>query len=187
MKKRVAMLLSVVIGLGSGACSYQRAFIDYTDESTDIPIRVDGWDGQRLGRVTAKQGGAIWTNCTKIAEGSIWILMDKTRKLGGNAIGEIRWIPKIQQRSTGDATCRQEWGWILLWPLLATPLHQTAGVEAFAYRVDDPEEADQTVYLIPDSAEERQRLVERIVADSTLFAPHEPTVPAARNTASETF
>jgi hypothetical protein len=166
MKNRLAMLLFAVIALAASGCAYQRAFIDYTEESADMPVRVDGWDGQRLGKVRAKQGGAIWTNCTTLAEGSIWVLMDKTRKLGGNAIGEIRWMPGLRDRITGDATCRQEWGWILLWPLLATPLHQTAVVEAYAYRIDDPEGADERVYLIPDSAAERVRLVRRILTDS---------------------
>jgi hypothetical protein len=151
----------------SAGCSYHRAYIAYTEAGGEVAVRSDGWDGVRLGRVTAKEGGAIWKDCTKVAEGSLFVLMEEARKLGGNAIGEIRWIPMNPQRVTTDPTCKQKWGWFLIWPVLATPGFQSAGVEAYAYQVADPKDLKAGMYLIPDGAGERELLAELILSDAS--------------------
>jgi hypothetical protein len=156
----VCLLLAVV-----SACSYHRAYFSYEENGDEIPIRTDGWEGVRLGRVYASEGGAIWKDCTPIAEAAVWVLMDETRKLGGNAIGELRWFPDKPSRTTTDPVCRQGWGWFLVWPVLATPAFQRARVEAFAYRIEDRAAAQSGLYLIPDSRDERQLLAARIVAE----------------------
>jgi hypothetical protein len=89
--------------------------------------------------------------------------MEDTRKMGGNAIGEIRWIPRNPSRTTADPTCRKKWAWILVWPVLATPAFQSARVEAVAYSVPDTSAAEAGLYLIPEDASERTALVRRIV------------------------
>lgn len=157
----VAMVL-----LLSSACTYHRAYLDYEEHDRDVRTNPQGWDGERLGVVRASEGGAIWEPCTRVAEGSLWVLMEEARRLGGNAIGDFRWVPQHPRKSSERPMCRQRWGWFLVWPVLLTPAFQSAGVEAVAYRVADPAAADAGLYLIPDFEVERMLLAERIVADA---------------------
>ena len=164
MMKRSMVLVICVVLLGSGfGCSYHRAYVSYSQVEEDVRVAAAGWDGRRLGPVSAREGGALWEKCTSVAEGSLWVLMDDTRKMGGNAIGEIRWIPRNGNRTTADPTCRKKWGWILVWPVLATPAFQSARVEAVAYNVPDTGTAIADHYVIPEDENERIELVRRIV------------------------
>ena len=101
-----------LIGSGLG-CSYHRAYVSYSKYENDVRVAAAGWDGRRLGPVSAREGGALWEKCTAVAEGSLWVLMDDARKMGGNAIGEIRWIPRNGNRTTADPTCRKKWGCLI--------------------------------------------------------------------------
>jgi len=163
MIRGVAWCLVVAAAAG---CTYQRAYIDYSESGKDVRLTASGWEGQRLGPVSASQGGAIWASCTKVAEGSLWILMDNTRKMGGNAIGEIRWVPQDPKRTTSDPTCKQKWGWFLVWPVLVTPGFMSAKVEGVAYTIPDGAPTRSGVYRIPDDAEGRKALSQRIVEES---------------------
>lgn len=166
MKQLTTLLVgAVLIGSGLG-CSYHRAYVSYAEHEEDVQVATAGWDGRRIGPVSAREGGALWEKCTAVAEGSLWVLMDDARKMGGNAIGEIRWIPRNQNRVTGDPTCRKKWGWILIWPVLATPAFQSARVEAVAYNVPDASSTEAGLYLIPEDSDDRWILAEKIVADS---------------------
>lgn len=157
-------LASIVVLLSIVGCSYQRAYVSYTQyEEDDIQVAATGWDGQRLGRVSANEGGALWELCTDVAEGSLWVLMDDARRLGGNAIGEIRWVPQDPKRTTDQPTCKKKWGWFLVWPVLATPGFMSAKVEAVAYNVPDTSAAVAGMYLIPDDQQERAALARRLV------------------------
>ncbi len=158
----------VLIGSGFG-CSYHRAYVSYSKYEEDVQVAAAGWDGRRLGPVSAREGGALWAKCTDVAAGSLWVLMEDTRKMGGNAIGEIRWIPRNPSRTTADPTCRKKWGWVLVWPVLATPAFQSARVEAVAYNVPDTGTAEAGLYIIPDDLGEREVLARKIVAE-TLYA-----------------
>lgn len=147
------------------ACSYHRAYVDYTDYTETVSIRQGARDGELLGPIRAGEAGAIWEKCTDIARGSIWVLMDDTRKMGGNAIGDVRWIPQNPRHTTDDPSCKKKWGWFLLWPALVTPAFQSARVDANAYRVvGTPQRSG--LYVIPDDARERAALVERILSDT---------------------
>lgn len=154
----------VLVGSVAG-CSYQRAFISYSEYKDDVHVAAAGWDGQRLGAVSASEGGALWEKCTDVAEGSMWVLMEDARKMGGNAIGEIRWVPQDTGRTTDEPTCKKKWGWFLVWPVLVTPGFMSAKVEAVAYNVPDTSAAVAGFYLIPDDAVERAALARRIVND----------------------
>ena len=165
--KRMMTLVVCVVVLGSGfGCSYHRAYVSYSKVAEDVQVATAGWDGRRLGPVSAREGGALWEKCTAVAEGSLWVLMDDTRKMGGNAIGEIRWIPRNQNRMSEDPTCRKKWGWILIWPVLATPAFQSARVEAVAYDVPDASTTTAGLFLIPEDPGERWALAQEIVAKS---------------------
>jgi hypothetical protein len=165
--KQLVTLVACVVLIGSGlGCSYHRAYVSYSKYDEDVQVAAAGWDGRRVGPVSAHEGGALWEKCTDVAEGSLWVLMDDARKMGGNAIGEIRWIPRNPNRTTADPTCRKKWGWVLVWPVLATPAFQSARVEAVAYKVPDTSAAEAGLYLIPDEPIERRILAQRIVAET---------------------
>lgn len=155
-----ALILALTL---SGACSYNRAYLSYSEYEKDTPLSNEGFDGVRLGKVSAREGGAIWRECTSVAEGSLFVLIEETRRLGGNAIGEIRWIPQKPRRASDEPTCQRRWGWFLVWPVLATHLFQTATVEGQAYRIDGSSTASGGTYLIPEAFEEQQRLVKQII------------------------
>ncbi len=162
MNRMGVMILAAVLLLGVTACTHQRAYINYEDGPGDVRMRAGGWDGERLGVVRASEGGPIWKDCTNVAEASIWMLMEATRKMGGNAIGEFRWVPQHPKHSSDAPTCRQRWGWFLVWPALATPAFQSAGVEAVAYLVEDPDSLREGVHVVPESEAERLLLAHRI-------------------------
>jgi len=165
MKARRNLVLLGLILVLSSACTYNRAYLSYSDYQSDIPLSAEGWKGVRLGKVSAKEGGAIWRECTSVAEGSVFVLIEKTRRLGGNAVGEIRWIPQKPERVSEEPTCKRRWGWFLVWPVLATHLFQTARVEGQAYRIEDENQLLEGMYLIPGSADGRELLVRRILEE----------------------
>jgi len=182
MKRLMALLVFVVLLGSASGCSFHRAYVSYAEYEEDVQVAAAGWDGRRLGPVSAREGGALWEKCTAVAEGSLWVLMEDTRKLGGNAIGEIRWIPKNQIRATDDPTCRKKWGWILIWPVLATPAFQSARVEAVAYKVPDASATEAGLYPLPEDPDERWILAREIVAASMRTEdlnqqPHRAVVP----------
>jgi hypothetical protein len=161
---RGSVVISVcALVMVAASCSYHRAYISYTEFDEDIQVAAAGWDGRRLGPVSAHEGGAIWERCTDVAAGSMWILMEDTRAMGGNAIGEIRWLPKNPERTTNLPTCKKKWGWFLVWPVLVTPGFMSARVEAVAYNVPDTGAARADLYLIPENPKEREALARRLV------------------------
>ena len=166
MQRLIFLAACFVVAWSTVGCSYHRAYVSYDQYEEDVQVAAVGWEGRRLGPVSAREGGALWEKCTDIAEGSLWVLMEDTRKMGGNAIGEIRWIPKNPNRSTEDPTCRKKWGWILIWPVLATPAFQSARVDAIAYNVPDTSAAQAGLYLIPEGEKERIALARNIVAEA---------------------
>jgi hypothetical protein len=165
MSRTMNVITAAFLILIGSACTYQRAYLSYGEQSSDVAVQADSWEGERLGVVRASEGGAIWKDCTTLAEASVWVLVEETKKLGGNAIGDFRWVPQHPQHSSEAPMCRQRWGWFLIWPALLTPAFQSAGVEAVAYRVADPAAAHAGLYMIPDSEAERLLLAERIVTE----------------------
>jgi hypothetical protein len=166
MKRPFAVMGCVLMILAGFSCSYHRAYISYSEYEEDVQVAAAGWEGQRLGPVSAGEGGALWEKCTDVAEGSLWILMEDARRMGGNAIGEIRWIPQNRNRTTDRPSCKKKWGWILIWPVLATPAFMSARVEAVAYNVPDTAVTEPALHRIPDDPREREVLARRIVADT---------------------
>jgi hypothetical protein len=162
---RMWSVIATAVLLGASACTHQRAYLNYEDSPGEIQMRAGGWDGERLGVVRASEGGPIWKDCTDVAEASIWMLMEATRELGGNAIGEFRWVPQHPKHSSDAPTCRQRWGWFLVWPAVLSPAFQSAGVEAAAYLVDGPEAAREGLYIVPESEVERMLLAQRIASE----------------------
>jgi hypothetical protein len=166
MRKVTSLAACAVLIWSVFGCSYHRAFISYSEYEEEVQVAATGWEGRRLGPVAASEGGALWEKCTDVAEGSIWILMEDARNMGGNAVGEIRWIPQDPRKTTEVPTCKKKWGWFLIWPVLATPGFMSAKVEAVAYNVPDASAAVAGLHQIPEDAEERLALARRIVANS---------------------
>jgi len=164
-KSHVMLAAAVIVGSGLG-CSYHRAYISYTQYQDDVRVAATGWEGQRLGTVSAGEGGAIWERCTDVAEGSMWVLMEDARRMGGNALGEVRWVPQNPGRTTDEPTCKKKWGWFLVWPVLVTPGFMSARVEAVAYAVPDTSAAQAGLILIPDNPVERAALAARLAAST---------------------
>ena len=165
----VAGVLLTVAVTFSCACAYQRAYIAYDRREAGLPLAAAPFAGEALGVVRAAEGGPVWKDCTKVAEAAVWVLIDETRRLGGNAVGNIRWFPN-EAPVPDRPCCRQRWGWVLVWPVLATPAFQVAEVEGTAYRLAEPVNHASAVYLIPESADARADLVTRIVEDALFGA-----------------
>jgi hypothetical protein len=136
-----------------GGCSYHRAHMNLEDYSDEMPLSPAPFEGERLGKVSANGRGAIWNDCTRSAEGAVWELMDQTRRMGGNAIGDIRWIPKQEKRSSELPTCKRGWAWFLVWPVLVTPVFMSTRVEGYAYRVPDSELTKAGLHPVPADRE----------------------------------
>jgi hypothetical protein len=161
----MVLMASGALLIAASGCSFHRAYVSCNEAENDVQVAAEGWDGRRLGPVSAREGGALWETCTDVAEGSLWVLMEDARKMGGNAIGEIRWIPNSRKRTTEDPTCRKQWGWVLIWPVLATPAFQSARVEAVAYAVPDTGATVANLYVIPENEAERVAPTRRIVSE----------------------
>lgn len=165
MRKVLNLAVCAVLLWSSFGCSYHRAYVSYNEYQEDVQVAATGWEGRRLGPVGAREGGALWERCTDVAEGSLWILMEDARKMGGNAIGEIRWVPQDPKKTTEVPTCKKKWGWFLIWPVLVTPGFMSAKVEAVAYNVPDASAAVAGLYLIPEDPEAREALARSITAE----------------------
>jgi hypothetical protein len=167
--RRIFGVSAVVVMLAAtGACTHHRAYLDYESQGGDIRLQAAGWEGRRLGVVRASEGGPVWKDCTAVAEASIWVLLEETRALGGNAIGEFRWVPQHPKHSSSTPMCRQRWGWFLIWPAVLSHAFQSAGVEAVAYRIEEPSAAPAGVHAIPDSGDDRRQLAARLAAEAVL-------------------
>jgi hypothetical protein len=166
----VGALLATAVTL-SGACTYQRAYIAYDRYKGGLPLAATPLNGEAVGVVAAAESGPVWKDCTKVAEAAVWVLIDETRRVGGNAVGNIRWFPDETVATADRPCCRQRWGWVLVWPVLATPAFQIAKVQGTAYRLAAPEPAPNGLYVIPETEDARADLVARIVNDARVGDP----------------
>ena len=180
MRRMTAGLLAVSFLFTSVSCTYHRAHINHSDYVGQMPISESAWAGESLGPVAANEAGAFWNNCTKSAKGTLWILIDETKRMGGNAIGDIRWIPNKEKRGRLTVpTCRKGWAWFLVWPVMVTPVFMSSRAEGVAYKVDESELPRAGLYLIPETDEGQSKLVERILAESYSAASPEDAAPSA--------
>jgi hypothetical protein len=160
---RIALVARVPVG---AACSYHRAYLDCDGAAWKLPVSADPIAGERLGAVRACEGGAIWRECTDAANGSVWVMIADSHKMGGDAIGDITWFPAKTDIDHRTLVCKKKWGWFLFWPVLLTPGFQSAIVEATAYRIAAPHTPRSGLYVIPERPEEQRALVDRIVAET---------------------
>ncbi len=167
--RRCLTICMATAALLSG-CHFQRAYLSYPVTSGELPVHSTAIEGVAIGTVRANEGGPVWKECTRVAEGAIWVLIKQTKGLGGNAVGNLRWFPDKPRFLPQEAMCKQKWGWVLVWPILATPAFQRARVEATAYRIEEPGQ-ESALYVIPDSPSAQAELVRRIVRDTLPVQP----------------
>ena len=180
MRRTIASSLALCLLALSISCTYHRAHINHSDYTAEMPLSDSAWGGENLGPVAANEAGAIWNDCTKSAKGTVWILIDETRRLGGNAIGDIRWIPNKEKKGNLELrTCRKGWGWLLLWPAALSPVFMSSRAEGIAYRVDETELPHAGLYPIPETDEGQMKLVERILAETYSAASADVAAPSA--------
>lgn len=170
---RAAAGAIVLVALVAQGCTYHSAFIRY-DEFPEVALQPESFTGENLGLVMVKEGGAIWRECTEVARGTIWLLLDEARRRGGNAIGDIRWMPQASARRIDRPTCRRRWGFFLIWPIVATPAFMAANAEGVVYRVDSTSADTAGLFLLPESEEETSRLVETILMATGVTASASP-------------
>ena len=90
MRRTKAKLLALFLVFLSVSCTYHRAHFNHSDYAGQMPLSESSWSGESLGPVAANEAGAFWESCTKSAKGTVWILIDETRRMGGNAIGDAK-------------------------------------------------------------------------------------------------
>ncbi|MBX3021081.1 MAG: hypothetical protein KF799_05335 [Bdellovibrionales bacterium] len=112
-------------------CSTTRLNIDYKKLKSEIPLSGEKVNtGKRLGFVTGEAGGFAWSGCVARAEMSLNELIENAEALGADAVGEIRW----DSTGTSEAGCERKWLYVILWPLMATPIFMNTRVEGVAYK-----------------------------------------------------
>jgi len=180
MRRTIASSLALCLLALSISCTYHRAHFNHSDYAAEMPLSDSAWGGESLGPVAANEAGAVWIDCTKAAKGTVWILIDETRSMGGNAIGDIRWIPKKEKKGRLTVpACRKAWGWALIWPALLSPVFMSSRAEGIAYKVDESELPRAGLYRIPETDEGQMKLVERILAEAYSAASPEDAAPSA--------
>jgi hypothetical protein len=157
------LLPALALALGTQACTYHRAYVDY-DEYHRVSLSGTSLEGEALGKVEAHQGGAIWKDCTDVARGTLWVLVDETRRLGGNAVGDLHWFADRSRAPSDRPTCKRRWVWFLAWPGFFTPAFMSARVEGVAYRLEGPEEASGSVVYLPEDEAALRRAIEALLA-----------------------
>jgi hypothetical protein len=162
----IAILLCLCLPLLPLSCSSHRAHVRHADYADEMLLSAESLDGEVLGSVAANEAGALWNDCSKSVRGTLWHLMDRTEAMGGNAVGNIRWLPKSEKRATALPTCKKGWGWVLVWPVVLTPVFMSSRAEATAYRIAEPGRAAAGLYVIPGTPAEREALIDRILADA---------------------
>jgi len=159
--KKMVILLGLAFMLLLSNCSTHSALMRYSDIES-ISAKESSWDGEVLGTIYSDMGGAIWVECTELAQRNIRNLVFQAQNMGANAIGDFEWLPG-DKASQSTPACKKRWGWFALWPFVLTPLFESADVSAKAYKVPGLDKDSKSVYYIPDTKEGREELIQRLL------------------------
>jgi len=143
-------------------CTTNRALIRYSDIK-EVAAKEGKWDGKPLGTVHSDIGGAIWDECTELAQRNLRAVVMQAQNMGANALGGFVWLPGDEREST-EPVCKKRWGWFAMWPFILTPLFVSADVTAQAYNIPGLEKDSKSVYYIPKTKEGRENLIKRLLA-----------------------
>lgn len=166
--RSASAVLVILATLTAAGCSQHSAFIRY-NEYTDVVLQPEPFEGKDLGPVRVTEGGALWKECTNVARGSLWLLVEEARRRGGNAVGDLRWMPQSSGGTLEQPTCKRRWGVALFWPLLLTPAFMAANVEGTVYLIDEAAAESAGLYLLPDSPAELAQFASKAFGSSTGF------------------
>ena len=141
------------------ACSTQKGFVNYSDYKKEMPIKAGAWDGALVGNAKGSQGGAVWDDCKEKASDSVRELIANAKAMGGNAVGNVKWAAN----GTSEATCRKNWGFVLIWPFLLTPLFMSSEISGDVYKLKGGAKS-AGLYMLPNTVAEEAALVDQLVA-----------------------
>jgi hypothetical protein len=162
MKKMIS--LAIALSFALSGCSFHQAYLSYDEFKDRMILKNDAVAGQDLGAVTGSHGGAIWDDCPGKARSSINRLIDAAKAKGANAIGNITWYTAKDKAASTTPTCKKSWGYVLIWPLLLTPLFMVTRVDGTAYKTTAAKAKSAGLYMLPNTQAEHDALVEQLMA-----------------------
>lgn len=158
MKNFSKLLLIAILSIQVSGCSTHKAYLKYESLSDNIQIKDESLSGKALGHVRGNEGGAIWDNCTKKAEDSVREMVAQAKKLGANAIGDIKWYAS----GNSNPTCKKGWGYLLIWPFILTPLFMSTAVDGTAYQIGHGKKSS-SIFSLPQNKQEEDELIQKIM------------------------
>lgn len=153
-------VFAILLALQWAGCSTPTGLSRYSD-FTEVKLSsgpVQG--GTELGQVHGSKGGAIWVDCTESTTDALREVIGEAKSLGANAVGNLKW----RATNTSTPSCKKGWGWVMIWPMLLTPVFMSAAVDGTAYKVDAAAPAKKGMFLIPDDKDGQERLVQQLAA-----------------------
>ena len=131
-----SLLLTIVITFFSG-CSYKSAgFVNY-DKQVYSGSEAGNKTFKEIGPVMIVERDFIWADCNELSHKALNNIKALSIKNGGDSIINLKWIVGSSHMQTNAAICEQQFGWILLWPVLLTPVTQNVMLEGTIIKFDD--------------------------------------------------
>lgn len=148
-------------------CSAPKGFFVYDDfAAADLLIEPYPIEGeQSIAPLYASKGYPISVSCTDATKEVLVMLIGLARSKGGNAIGDIRWLPK-EDMLRRDPTCKKRWVWAIPFPFLFTSYFMKVDVSAQAYKLDlskSYQRPAQGTYMIPKGQDADHELANAIL------------------------
>lgn len=129
-------------------------------------MKDGAWQGQELGPVMGHEGDNIVGDCTQAAVAAMREMIKHAKKKGANAIGNIKW----DTSRNSSVKCRKNWGYVVIPPMLLTPMFMTAIVTGTAYYVVNLDQNSLAgVFALPNSAKEESIFISRLLSPTSLL------------------
>lgn len=127
---KTCFLLLLILLIVTG-CSVYPLRVSYQEFSDDLLVKTDSWNGEKIGKVRASNGGFLWSDCRTAAHSAMHELIENAKVKGANAIGDLKWDASLNV----NPMCQKRWILFLFPPALLTPFFISVGIEATAYKV----------------------------------------------------
>ena len=109
-----ALLASGIIA----GCTTSNSFVDYDKRQMYSGGNAGNIEFMEIGLVDASTQGFVWTSCDEMVTQVSDQLREEARKVGGNAIINVRWRDFDSGMLVRHPTCTTAWGWTAVPPLL---------------------------------------------------------------------
>ena len=141
-----------------GACSTQLVRVDYDKNyAQGVKLKTTAWDSAKnMGEVRARVGGPIWADCRDLAEQAIEEVTIQAKDMGANAVGDLNYA--FSNNST--PACKKRWGYILLLPVILTPLSTGVELNGIAYQTAGSKKT--RAYSLPLSSEDKEAIISTV-------------------------